>query len=316
MNPFDAPPSTPAVSFEPPVDPPAPRRGRTVAIVLGTAGVIGAGIVGVSALASADDPELTEVPAVAADDEPTDEPTDDQPDDAEPADDADGEIRIQVGDDEPIVFDLGDEGSWGALQECLDLPMLDVLPPDLADGELPGDLESVLDELFDENGEFSGDLGSILDDLLADSPIFEEGMLDEMFDGLFDDEQLQAWLDELESFEWDTEWADGEWADGEWSDDWAGGDWLEGIDLGDQVTVLGDEGLTLIDLGDGDATVTIERDGETGELTITTDGTATEQELGEWFDDLELPALPEGEWAFPDGSLLDRLQECGVDPGQ
>ncbi len=296
MNPFDAPPHTPAVSFEPPVDPPTPRRGRTVAIVLGTAGVIGAGIVGVSALASADDPELTDVAAVdqvAADEEPTDDTIDDgdQPDDTTDDTTTDGELRIQVGDGEPIVIDMGELGDdWGALQECLDLPMLDLLPP----------------EIMNEDGELSGEVGPMLDELFGEFSMFDDGMLDEMLNGLFDDEQLQAWLDELEA----TDWADIDGLDGELVD----GDWLEAIDLGDQVTVLGEDGLTVIDLGDGDATVTIERDGETGELTITTDGTAAEHELGQWFEGLdELPALPEGEWSFPEGSPLDRLAECGVD---
>lgn len=291
MNPFDAPPSTPAVSYEPPVDPPAPRRGRTVAIVLGTAGVIGAGIVGVSALASADDPELSDVATVTDDGSSNQESVDDEPsDDGEPADDPadevdDGEIRIQIGDGEPIVLDLGaigdlGDGSWGELHECLDLPMLDMTAPEILDGT--GELDL-------------GELGPLFDEFLGELPMFS--------DGVFDDEDLRAWLDELETIEWPT----GDGVDGE-----PGGAWLEGIDLGDQVTVLGDDGLTVIDLGDGDATVTIERDGETGELTITTDGTATEQEIGQWFEDIELPALPDGEWALPEGELFDRLEECGI----
>lgn len=297
MNPFEAPPSTPAVSFDPPVEPPARRRGRTVAVVLGTAGMLTAGIVGVSHLASADDPDLTDVAGAdrplfdgvaATDDEPSDEtdddaPTDDTDDDTsdEPGDDEgddSGELRIQVGDGEPIVIDLGElfDGETGrVISECLDLPFLDVpAVPDAAPGELDLDLDL--------------DLGVLLDDLLAG--------------GGFDDE-LQSWLDELDATELGSSPFE--------IDTW---------DLGDQVTVVGDDGLTIIDLGDGDATVTIERDGETGELTITTDGTATERRLDELFGEFELPALPQGE--LPDlewddewhgdwhGDWGGRLEEC------
>jgi hypothetical protein len=55
------------------------------------------------------------------------------------------------------------------------------------------------------------------------------------------------------------------------------------------VTVLGPDGPTIIDLGDGEASVTISRDADTGDLTITTEGTASELDLGDVLG--ELPGL-------------------------
>ena len=46
VNPFEGPPSTPPVSFEPPSSSPH-RRGRMVGVVLATAGLLGAGVLGV-----------------------------------------------------------------------------------------------------------------------------------------------------------------------------------------------------------------------------------------------------------------------------
>ena len=80
---------------------------------------------------------------------------------------------------------------------------------------------------------------------------------------------------------------------------------------GSTVTVVGPDGVEVIDLGDGDATVTIEQ--SDGELTIETDGAATVAELPD-FGEL-LPNLGDGDRrngapGIPALPGLDHLESC------
>lgn len=187
MNPFDTPPTGEPVTSpisatpRPPAPDEPPRRGRMALVAVLTAGLVGGGIAGVSALASADRPE-TAVPAVSPDGDDTDEPTSDEPTSDEPASSdatdasdeesdepaVEGELEFDLGDGDPIVIDLGDldEGAIDRLNECIGFPSFDVTWGDEFDpGDLPfGDFESRLDELFGENGEF----GAHLDELFGE----------------------------------------------------------------------------------------------------------------------------------------------------
>jgi hypothetical protein len=157
MNPFEMPPSGSPVSFETPTEnvaapPPTGRnRGRMALVAFVTAGLIGGGLVGVSALASADRPEAEDAASTALgtvpddtapDDPPTDDtaPDDTAPDDTAPDDrDPDGDdessddpwvsgkIELDLGDGDPIVIDLDalDEDTVRRLTECIGLPSFD-----------------------------------------------------------------------------------------------------------------------------------------------------------------------------------------------
>jgi hypothetical protein len=323
MNPFDAPPSTPPVSLESPTDPPAPRRGRMALVAVASTGLLAAGVIGVSALATADDPPLEPVDAAdaadsllaaAVDDDPgeREEPAPDENDGGDEGDDGgddtdgngdepslDGEIRIETGDGDPIVIDLGELGSldgdaWERFRECADLPIW-------LDGDLGGEL---------------GDLDLTLGDALDDPEL--EAQFDELFgefESMFDDFDLDVWLDGWLD---DSGLLDGSILEQE------PGSILGGPGVladGGAVTVLGPDGVTIIDLGDGDGSVTITRDGDTGELTITTDGTATEQQLDDLFGELpefdgefEFPEF-DGEFEFPalpglEGLDPERIEDC------
>lgn len=264
MNPFEQPPTTPRVSTDPPADTPTPRRGRMALVALASAGLVAGGIVGVSAVGSADDPRLetSDVAAAAADDDTTTTTTvmtddgDTTTDDGDTGEQSvvDGEIVIDLGGGEPIVIDVGDVGDldgeqFAELGECLGLPFLDLGPM----GDLP----------------------------------FE-----------FPDGEFEAWIDELPGVFGDFELPEG-----------------AEFDIGEfamvpdgEVTVFGPDGMTVIDLGDGDASVTITRDGETGELAITTDGTATEQTFDDLFGDIEFGELPEFPGEFDELSP-DEIEE-------
>ena len=263
MNPFDLPPSTPPVSIEPP-DPPAPRRGRMAIVALASAGLLAGGAVGLSALVSADDPELEPAPeasgvaAAATDDETS---GDDGDDGGEPEGDGlpsiEGEIVIETGDGEPIVIDVGEladlaKDQLAQLEECTGVPLwLDMgpmfSPPDGEFGEFDGDLDEMFEKFEEMLGEWTGD-GALLD-----APLVGDGMF------------------------------------------------AEEIGSG-EVTVMGPDGVTVVDLGDGDGSVTVSRDGETGEITLTTEGTATETPLDDLFGELL------GEFELPENFDLDDLQ--------
>lgn len=264
MNPFDLPPAGAPVSADPPglnpdPSPSRPRRGRTALVAVLTLGLVGGGVAGVSQFASADRPDL----ATSAQDEPSDDsiaPVDDESsdesgegsgddaptgDDREPTDD--GQIVLDTGDGDPLVLDLGDLdiARIGELTECVGLPAFDT------DGRLgeftPDDWTS---------GEFPFDLEELFGELPFD---------------------LEA-LEDLEG-DWSTESGDfGDLGDfGEFGD-------VGGFDLdGGSVTVVGPDGVSVIDLGEnGSVTVTA----DDGELSVSTDGDATVSDLDDLFGEL------------------------------
>lgn len=262
MNPFDQPPADEPVSLEPPTPliQHAPRRGRMVLVAAAAASLVGAGLIGISQFASADRAEIT--PSAG---EPLPEPSDEDgdsddgdSDDGEHGPVVEGQIVIDNGDGEPIVIDLG-EGSINGesmqqFGECIGLPVFGGEPGETPFGDFEDfpieDLEGMLEDFSFEDFQF-GDFEAMLEDF----PIEDfEGMLEEF--GEFG----------------------GPGHFGEFATD------------GTHVTVMGPDGLTVIELGDGDGSITITQDG--GEVTIDTDGSATVNELDEMlgaidFGDLE-----------------------------
>ena len=263
MNPFDAPPSAPAVSFEPP-EGPKRRRGRLIGAAVVGAGLVGAGAIGVSTLVSADDePELATSPTTT------------------------------VAATTPVTAPAPDTDETGPAECIVELPNIDEWIGEF-DGEFDGELPP-LDEWFGEfDGEFDGELPP-LDEWFREFDGEFDGELP-AFDELFGDLQgeFERMLGDIELGELDLGEVDlGELDLGE----------LDlGVLGGGSVTVLGPDGPTLVDLGDGDASVTIERDGDTGELTVTTDGTASTVDL-DGLDDLG--ALL-GDWAGCADGLHDQ----------
>ena len=245
MNPFDAPPSAPAVSFEPP-EGPKRRRGRLIGAAVVGAGLVGAGAIGVSTLVSADDePELATSPTTT------------------------------VAATTPVTAPAPDTDETGPAECIVELPNIDEWIGEF-DGEFDGELPP-LDEWFREfDGEFDGELPAF-DELFGDLQGEFERMLGDIELGELDLGEVD--LGELDLGELDL-----------------------GVLGGGSVTVLGPDGPTLVDLGDGDASVTIERDGDTGELTVTTDGTASTVDL-DGLDDLG--ALL-GDWAGCADGLHDQ----------
>ncbi len=266
-QPFAAPDPSTQVPSSPPgatSPPPGPRRGRMAVATVAAAGLIGVGVVGVTQLASADD-DPGEPSAFAATGVAV---TDDQPTgDATTEDDASGGDQGD-GDrmiDGEIVIDVGDGDPV-----TIDLGEIDA-----------ADLESLREcvglPAFDDL-----ELSGLPFDL-------ESGQLDEFLGGL--DGDLQEWLDGLDGLElpdFATEFD---------------GDLFMGPD-GNHITVLGPDGVQIIDLGDGDATVTITQND--GELEITTDGDATVTEPADLFGDL-LGAFPELDGDLDLSQLLDDL---------
>jgi hypothetical protein len=147
MNPFEMPPSGSPVSVDSPsetsaAEPPSGRnRGRMALVAVVTAGLIGGGIVGVSALASADRPEVEDAASTPVATVPDDTPSDDTasedtaPEDTPPGSDDEapenshvgGKIELNFGDGDPIVIDLDelDEDAVRQLTDCIGLPSLD-----------------------------------------------------------------------------------------------------------------------------------------------------------------------------------------------
>ena len=224
-----------------------------VLVAAAAAGLMGAGLIGVSQFASADRPEVTPSTAgetLAAPTPDTTAPTGDdgggddgdRNENGEGGPIVDGQIVIDNGDGEPIVIDLGegtiDGESLSQFSECVGLPMLGDGPMlDFEAGEFPF-------------GEFP----------------FED------FEGMLEDFPFEDFEGMLEDFSFD-----------EFGDFGGfGGD-------GTHVTVMGPDGLTVIELGDGDGSVTITQQG--GETTIDTDGSATVSELDEMLGAIELPDL-------------------------
>lgn len=292
MNPFDAPPSTPAVSYEPP-RPPKRRRGRVIGAAVLGAGLVGVGAVGAAALDAEDDRESDRSSASSTSSSATSEPLVAQDDDAL--------VRTAAQDDQL------DQGDLRKLHECLGLPEnwadapfvgegfdLDQLPP--LEELLGEDLS--LDELF---GEFEGEL-----------PMFEEWTtegelpaLEELFGDDFTlDDLFGEFEGEFPMFEdFTVEGASAPAVVGDADIDEMLGtvlDEIEGL-----VVLMGPDGPIVVDLGDGDGAVTIERNGETGEVTITTDGDAVEVGPDELFDEMIVPLIP--------GDVQDCFDGFGAD---
>ncbi len=328
MNPFDAPPSTPAVSYEPP-RPPKRRRGRVIGAAVLGAGLVGVGAVGAAALDAEDDRESDRSSASSTSSSATSEPLVAQDDDAL--------VRTAAQDDQL------DQGDLRELHECLGLPEnwadapfvgegfdLDQLPPL---EELLGE-DFSLDELF---GEFEGELpmfeewtteGELpaLEELLGEDfsldelfgefegelPMFEEwtteGALPALEELFGDDFTLDDLFGEFEGefpmFEdFTVEGASAPAVVGDADiDEMLGAvlDEIEGL-----VVLMGPDGPIVVDLGDGDGAVTIERNGETGEVTITTDGDAVEVGPDELFDEMIVPLIP--------GDVQDCFDGFGAD---
>lgn len=139
-----------------------------------------------------------------------------------------------------------------------------------------------------------GELGECIGPILR-GPLFEgRGDGRPLFDDEFH-ERMERFLDDLP---WD-ELGD---LDGALDDD--------GVRIfgsgGSMITVVGPDGVQMIDLGDGDATVTIEQ--RDGELSIDADGDATVNE----FPDLGA-FLPEMGDQTPDGRLPSELDRLDLD---
>ena len=164
----------------------------------------------------------------------------------------DGQIVIDNGDGEPIVIDLG-EGTING--ESLEQFGECVGLPMLGDGPM---LDFEAGEFPFE--EFAGVLEDFAARMLED---FLEDFAFEDFEGMLEDFSFEEF---------------GDFGDfGEFGAD------------GTHVTVMGPDGLTVIELGDGDGSVTITQQG--GETTIDTDGSATVSELDEILGAIELPDL-------------------------
>jgi hypothetical protein len=243
MSPFDLPPSTPPVSFDPP--PPGRRSaGRTAAVAAASVALIAAGVLAVAQFAPGGDSEVANAaqvgddtsgatPATSAPETTPAPPTTvpaggETPDDTSSDDpsDLDGKIVIQIGDGDPIVIDLGDLGSLG----------------DIVGGN--GDLGKIEQCL----GDLSFDLGA------GGGP---GGLSIPGLPGLFGD--------------------------------------------GDDLTIAGPDGLSVLDFGDGDGSVTITK--KDGEITITSEGDVQVDDLAAPDVSVPLPSLP----ALPD---FDQIYEC------
>lgn len=175
MNPFEAPPSGAPVAVDAPTpSDPGPRRGRMALVALLAAGLVGGGIAGVSQLVSADRPEL----GSAAPDDPSDETVPPVDGTTPPADDdtregddvtderRDGQIVIDLDDEDPVVIELGDldEAAFDRLHECLGLPAFEF--GEWRPGQLPpGALDDFFDDLPIDLDELHGDLAAELGDL-------------------------------------------------------------------------------------------------------------------------------------------------------
>ena len=255
-QPFAAPDPSTQIPSSPPgatSPPPGPRRGRMAAATVAAAGLIGVGVVGVTQLASADDSDAStaEPSQLAAVGAATEETaTSDEIT-------SDGDTTSDVGGergpsiDGEIVIDLGDG---------------DPVTIDL--GDLDADALEAFRECVGIPDIDAGELPGAVGDL-------DLGQIDELLGGL--DVDLEEWLDGLDQLE---------------LPDVAGrldGDLFMAPD-GTHITVLGPDGVQIIDLGEGDASVTITQND--GQIEITTDGEATVTEPGDLFSDF-MDGLPE-----------------------
>ncbi|HEX6657933.1 MAG TPA: hypothetical protein VF065_07615, partial [Ilumatobacter sp.] len=156
----------------------------------------------------------------------------------------------------------------------------DVQPDDIPDldGEIViqiGDGDPIVIDL--------GDLGSLGDLAGGDGDLGDLGKIEECIGGLAFDLDIDA-------------------APGELS--------LPGLPGlfgdGDDLTVAGPDGLSVLDFGDGDGSVTITK--EDGEITITSDGDVQVQDLDDLFGSLpDGPPTPPSLPALPD---FDQIYQC------
>ena len=236
------------------------------------AGLVGVGAIGASALVSADDPELGASPTSTTTSTTSSTTTSAAPTTTNDVELLDGDdLRefsecIGLPDLGPGPGDLGGdlgsdlEGEWNG-----ELPPLDeLLGPDFDLDEVLGDLESELPMLDEVLGDLESEL-PMLDELLGDLEFELEGEFGH---------EWQRGLEQFEQFERGTDEA---------PSDASTSESFEMLD--DLVAVMGPDGPVLIDLGDGEAAVTIERDAD-GEVTITTDGSAAEIDPDDLLTDL------------------------------
>ena len=240
-----------------------------------TLGVVGIGVVGISQFASADRSD----DASLASDRTADDTADETADDSAGGDESTADADDGTTDDDSTGDDTDDD--HGSRDGRIVI--------DLGDGEpIEIDLGALDDEAFDRFRECAG-----LPDFGAP---FDLPPIGDRADGLDDlRDRFERRLDELDLP------PIGDLGDGDprlWpSDDHV-------------VTVLGPDGVTVIDLGEGDGSVTItQRDGE---LEITTDGEATVGTPGDIFDgpfghlgDLDLGDLDLGDLDLGDLDLGD-----------
>jgi hypothetical protein len=248
MGPFDLPPSTPPVSFDPPDSPRRRSPGRTAVVAAASAALVAAGVLAISQFASGDDAEVANAAQEGGSTPPTPAPetsppppttapaTDEVPGDEQSPDgtpDMDGKIVIQIGDGDPIVIDLGDLGA-------------------IAGGE--GDLGDL------------GDLGKI-EECIGDLP----------FDLHIDAGPGNFSLPDLGGLFGD----------------------------GNELTVTGPDGLSVLDFGDGDGSVTITK--KNGEITISSEGDVQVTDLDDVFG-----SLPDAPPDAPPPSLpdFDQIYQC------
>jgi hypothetical protein len=263
MNPFDLPPASPPVSLDPPAPggEKPPRRRGRMALVA----LAAAGLVGggIVGVSQFVSADRPEIESADQSLSAIDGPGDDETDDSDDETDDGPDDGDGDGDgDGPIV---GGE-----------------IVIDIGDGEpIVIELDGDDDGRFLEFHECVG------------LPIFGDG---QVFDFDLDGEGFPFQ-------EWDEAKID---------------EFLEGLPLGEldgsifgefgsfelggtHVTVVGPDGVTVVELGDGDGSVTITKDGD--EVTITTDGDASVEELPDLFDD-----------RFLDGRFLDELFGEDFDP--
>lgn len=308
MNPFDMPPSSPPVWSAPQPPAPKPRRGRVVIAVVAAVGVVGATAFGLSQLVSADDePDASAAPSTTVVPATTTAPDDE----SDSGTDVEGELRLDVDDGEEIIVDLEefDEQEVEQLHECLGLPSVPGFP--FGDEQLPPHL----DELFEnfDSEQFQQQLEDMWGQLDSGDLPFDSEELQQQFEDMmedFDPEQFRHQFEDMMedmlegfdpgAFRRELDGASRRLGAGERPGLRVHGQHRGPLGSlfgsGGQVTVVGPDGVTVIDLGDGDGTVTITRDGETGEITVETDGTASETDLDEMFG------------AFPRVGDLDRQQ--------
>jgi hypothetical protein len=175
----------------------------------------------------------------------------------------------------------GGSGWFGEIAECMGLSFpADGTPFEFEAGEVPFPTDAgTFDELFSEM--FADGFDEAFDEMFADG--FDEAF-DEMFAEL-SDEGFEGFFDDFE-----------------FSDESLGEFELDGT----HVSVFGSDGLTVVEFGDGDGSVTITQ--EDGETSITVDGSAELQMV-------EFPDLASLGLDSFDHGLLDDFESCLTDPG-